>query len=120
MAYDKDKMLKKALMVIDRDDCVTLDELAKCLGIDRGTLYVWEFNKKDEIKDAIESKKTEIKRKMRRRWRDSDNATLQIAEFKLLATDEEREAISQQTVKQDTSLTVQGKPTIRIDFGTES
>lgn len=119
MAYDRDKMFKKALMVIDRDDCVTLDELSKCLGIDRTTLYVWGFDKNNEIKDAIESKKTEIKRKMRRRWRDSDNAALNLAEFKLLATDEEREAISMQTVKQDTNLTVQGKPSIQIDFGKE-
>lgn len=119
MAYDKEEILKLALEAIDKEDCVTIDELVMCLPIDRSTFYLWDFDKLDIIKNAITEKKVALKKSMRKKWRGSDNATLQIAEFRLMATDEEREAISVTTVKQDTNLTVQGKPTIQIDFGKE-
>jgi hypothetical protein len=119
MAYVKEDIVNMALEAIDKEDCVNIEEVISCLPIATSTFYAWELEKSESIRTAINQKKVALKKAMRKKWRGSDNATLQIAEFRLMATDEEREAISVQTVKQDTNLTVQGKPTIQIDFGKE-
>jgi hypothetical protein len=69
-----------------------------------------------EIKKAINEQKVKIKNKMRRKWRDSENATLQIAEFKLIGTDEEVDRLNTQRINQN--LTV-NKPGISLTFGAE-
>jgi len=43
----------------------------------------------DILKANLDNNKIAIKQKLRKRWQDSDNATLQISLYKLLSTDEE-------------------------------
>lgn len=104
MAYNQDEIIEQALKVIEEEECVTIDEVCLYLPIGRNTLYSWELDKLNKLKEAIEGQKIKQKKKMRRNWRNSDNATLQIAEFKLMANVDELETLTISKVKQDVKV----------------
>lgn len=109
MALNKQEMIDKALAIIPQEECVTLEEVWLFLGITRTTAFNYELNKNDEIKEAVQKEKIKVKKKLRRRWRDSDNATLQIAEFKLCSDDEELARLNTQKVNADIAVTGKGR-----------
>lgn len=117
MAYNKDEILQKALSAIEDEECVTIEEVLLFLPISTSTFYAWELEKSEELKEAINAQKVRLKKKMRRNWRNSENATLQIAEFKLISSDEERDKLSTSKVTTDQTHSIKGKPTILLDFG---
>ena len=114
MAYNKDEILQKALSAIDNEECVTIEEVLLFLPIATSTFYAWEMEKSEDLKDALNAMKVKLKKKMRRNWRNSDNATLQIAEFKLISSDEERDKLNTQKVQQDNTHSCKDKPTINL------
>jgi len=116
MAYDREKIFALALETIPQEQCVTISELMVCLPISHQTFYDWGFDKSDELKKLIEAEKIKIKKHMRRNWRNSDNATLQIAEFKLISTDSELERLNTQKVNQSVTYT---KPGINLYIGAD-
>jgi hypothetical protein len=107
MAYDKAKVLEDALIAIEKEDCVTFDEISLYVEPDLRTLYEWDFHESQDIKEALHKKKIQLKGGMRRNWRKSDNPALQIAEFKLMGTDEEIEKITISKVKSDNTHKVE-------------
>jgi hypothetical protein len=106
MAYDEKEILQKALKAISEEDVTDLTDLALVLGISRDWLYDHGFDKSNAIKDAIEATKRRLMRDLRRKWRTSDNATLQIAEARLLSTDDELERLTINKVKTDNTHTI--------------
>ena len=56
------------------------------------------------IKDAISENRSKACGYMVNKWIASDNATLQIAGYRLVATEEERMALNQEYVKIDASI----------------
>lgn len=116
MHYSKEEMIAKAIKVIDEEDCTAIEEVVMYMPIGKTTFYNYGLNEVNEIKEAIDQKKIQLKKKMRRNWRNSDNATLQIADFKLMANDSELEKLTINKVKSETDLSIKGKPTISIDF----
>ena len=95
MAYDKKKLFNQTLEVAK--SCFTIEEVIAGLPCDKTTyyaLYPIDSNENNTIKGIIEENKTATKQKMKKRWIDSDNPTLQLSAFKLIATDEERKALS--------------------------
>lgn len=115
-AYEKAEMLKKALEVIPAEECVTMEEVILFLPCGKTTFYALGLNESNDIKDAIEAQKIAIKNKLRRNWRNSDNATLQIAEYKLISTDAELERLN--TSKVNNNVTI-SKPGIKLVIGAE-
>jgi len=115
-AFDKDEMLHRALDVIKAEECVTLEEVVLFMPCGKTTFYALGLNEVNEIKEAIEQQKIAIKKKMRRNWRNSDNATLQIAEYKLISTDAELERLN--TTKVNNNVTI-SKPGIKLVIGAE-
>lgn len=109
-------MLKKALEVIPAEECVTMEEVILFLPCGKTTFYALGLNESNDIKDAIEAQKIAIKNKLRRNWRNSDNATLQIAEYKLISTDAELERLN--TSKVNNNVTI-SKPGIKLVIGAE-
>lgn len=89
MAYDKAEIEKKALEAIIEHELTFFDEITLYVEPTRKTLYEWELHKSDNIKEALEKNRLKKKKKMRCKWEDSDNATLQIAAYKLIADDDE-------------------------------
>ena len=94
MAYDREEILKQAIANAEAEECVTLEEVIQTLPIASSTFYLWELEKSEDLKNIINAVKVRLKKKMRRNWRNSENATLQIAEFKLMASDDELERIT--------------------------
>jgi hypothetical protein len=114
VAYNKNEILQQALSAIDNEECVTIEEVLLFLPIATSTFYAWEMEKSEDLKDALNAMKVKLKKKMRRNWRGSDNATLQIAEFKLISSDEERDKLNTQKVQQDNTHSFKDKPTINL------
>lgn len=111
--YDKDELIAKALEIIPKEEVTSFAELWLCMAISQTTGYKYKLDEVDELKKAIEGQKTAIKKRMRRNWRNSDNATLQIAEFKLLSSDDELARLNTQKVNAD--VTMSGKSKVIIE-----
>lgn len=94
MAYDRQKIEAKALKAIEENELTFFDEICLFVEPSRKTLYEWEMHKSDIIKEAIEKNRVKKKNKMRNKWGESDNATLQIAAYKLIAEPEEIDRIT--------------------------
>jgi ketol-acid reductoisomerase len=67
-------------------------------GCSRATAYNHNLDKLDSIKEAIYHNKRQGVTTMLSKWIISDNATLQIAAFKQICDDEERQKLNQQNI----------------------
>ena len=121
MAYDKEQIIEKALQVIEQENCTKISEVLLFLPISKQTFYDWELDKSDSIRGKIDEVKVRLKQGMKRRWMVSDNPALQIAAFKLIADEEEMEAVTTTKVKNDNTHSFKNKPTINliVDGGKE-
>lgn len=117
MAHDKDEIIALALEKIESEQCVTIEEVVLELPICKKTFYNWSLHELPEIKSAIEAEKVKVKKMLRRKWRNSDNPALQIAEYKLISTDDELNKLNTHRVKTDLTIT---KPGISVSFGAEA
>lgn len=107
MAYNRDEILQKCIKAIEEHKCTTFDEMSLFVEPDRTTLYLWDFDKIDIIKDAIAKQKVIAKSRMKKNWQREDAApALQIAAFKLMADDEEFNKLitNKSDVKADVNL----------------
>lgn len=113
MAYDKDEILAKCLKVIEQHKCTTFDEMSLYVEADRSTLYLWGFDKIDDIKEAIGKQKVIAKSRMKKNWQSEEAApALQIAAFKLMADDDEFNKLT--TNKSDINANVTNLPAINL------
>ena len=119
MAYDREEIHKQALEIVVREQCTTMSEILLYLPIATSTFYAWGMEESEDLKRALEAEKVKIKTKLRRNWRNSDNPTLQIAEFKLASTDAELERLAMQKIKQETNLTVRPSVSIALHGDTD-
>lgn len=96
MIKNKKTLEKEILNVIKEYNlfCIT-DIFAFYKGCSRATFYNKGLDKLDTIKEAIDDNRILGKQSLKSKWAESDNATLQIALFKIICTDEERQALSQ-------------------------
>jgi hypothetical protein len=115
MAYDRDKILNKCLEAIKKNKLVFFDEISQYVEPDRSSLYNWGFDKLDNIKQALEDNRVSYKSNMRNRWIQSDQPTLQIAAYKLMASDEEFERLTLQQINSNNNTTLSGGITLEID-----
>jgi hypothetical protein len=115
MAYDRDKILNKCIEAIKKNKLVFFDEISQYVEPTRSCLYQWEFEKLDVIKEALEDNRVAHKSIMRNRWIQSDQPTLQIAAYKLMASDEEFERLTLQQINSNNNTTLSGGITLEID-----
>jgi len=96
MAYDREKIEQQLLDVIESDNHITtFEDAASHVEPSRQTLYNWDFDKLDSLKSAIAENKTTVKRNLRKQWAtENASATLQLALYKLLSTENELKALS--------------------------
>lgn len=97
MAYDRKKILKDAIELIEKHHLVFIDDVVSLLPISASTFYEWFPAKSDEletVKKALEKNRVSMKANMRKKWYQSENATLQVALMKLIATDDEAARLS--------------------------
>lgn len=68
-------------------------------GIARSHYFELKLHESDYIKNALDNNKNRTKHSLLDKWYNSDNASLQIGLFKILATDEELRKLSMQTIE---------------------
>ena len=98
MAYDKDELLKQAEVAIKEKKLHFIEDIIACLPCDKTTFYrkfQKDSNEYNDLKELLTQNRTEQKQKLRKKWSDSDNATLQLSLYKLIGTDEDRQKLSQ-------------------------
>lgn len=90
--YDKDKIYEQALKAIEDNSLYFIEDVIAYIPISKPTFYDYfkvDSNEFNNIKEALDNNRINTKVKMRKKWEDSDNATLQIGLMKLISTDEE-------------------------------
>lgn len=115
MAYDKEAVIKDILELIEKEEITFFDDIPLFIAVSRGTLYAWKLNESDEIKEAITVQRCKIKKGMRKNWVKSENATLQISAYKLMATPEEHAALTMQKVETKSDVNVSGGLILELD-----
>ena len=102
MAYSRKRLYEQALQVIEERNLFFIEDLVAFLPCDRATFYrkfPQGCDECDSIKRALETNKVRTKSAIRHRLFNMDNPTAQIALYRMIATPEERDAIS--TTKTD-------------------
>lgn len=96
MAYNKKEILEKAKVAIKKHELTTIAEVLLYLPVEKSTIHQeeWLVDFLHPLKEALEDMKTQLKEKMKKKWRKSESAILQIASFKLMANEEEREVLN--------------------------
>jgi hypothetical protein len=73
--------------------------------LQKSQFYNLELDKSEAIKEAINFNRAKAKRHMRAKWIKSDNPTLQITAYRLMADEDETKRLNQRFV----DMTVNGK-----------
>lgn len=97
MAYDREKIFEQAKEVIVKNNLIFIEEIVAFLPITKPTFYEFfktESNEFNTLKDLLDQNKVKTKTKLRKNWAESENATLNVSLYKLLATDEEIKKLS--------------------------
>lgn len=120
MPYNKEEIFTEVLVVIKENKLKRFSYIEGFVEPCTKTLYDLfkvDSNELHSIKRALGLNKIKAKTKMVNKWEESENATLQIAAYKLIATDEERQALS--TNYQKTEHSGEVKTTSLSDLSTE-
>jgi len=89
MAYNTQELIKRSIEILDdpKSHTVFIEDLVVKLGISKPTFYEHKLNEVAEIKERLERNKVTTKNNLRIKWYNSDNATLQMGLYKLLANE---------------------------------
>jgi len=98
MAYKKEEMIQQCLEAIEEHSLFYVEEIVSFVPFGKTTFYERKLNETDEIKKALWDSRIKIKQKLRSKWFDSKSSTLQIALYRLLATEQEYERLTIQRV----------------------
>ena len=97
MAYDRKKIFEQAKEMIVKHKLFFVEDIVAFLPCDKTTFYRFfevNCNEYNELKDLLETNRTELKVSMRSKWYKSNAPALQMALMKLICTDEERKMLS--------------------------
>jgi hypothetical protein len=90
------------LKVIQEKKIKKLDHAFGYTSFCAATAYNHKLEKMESIKEAIQNNKVRIKNTMLDKWIESDNATLQVAAFRLLSDSEEHQKLNQSYIDHTT------------------
>lgn len=99
MTYITKKLYRKTIFIIEKKQLYFIEDVVANLPCSKTTFYDHFKIDSDElnhIKEKLEENKIKTKERMREKWYNSSNATLQVSLMKLIGTDEERKALSLQ------------------------
>ena len=102
---EKDKLFEQALQIAKDKRLIFVEEVIAYLPISKPTFYDYypkDSNDFNELKRIIDDNKISIKQGLREKWYESDNATLQMALYKLTAREEERKKLAMSYVDNTT------------------
>lgn len=99
MAYNKEDLIKKSLAAIKKHELIFIDEVVSYLPCSMATFYNHKLEQLEAIKSALEGNRINTKAKLRKDWKKSDNAALNIALYKLCASGKELDILTTQKNK---------------------
>lgn len=105
MAYDKDKILQEATDAIKSNSLYFIEDVVAFVSCSRSTFYDYfpaDSDESDNLKELLNRNKVSMKVKLRSRLSEGDKAAEILALYKLIATDDERRALSMQHVDHTT------------------
>ena len=96
--YTTAELFEKAKEIIPKYELIFIEDVCAYLGLAKSTFYIHipvESNESNELRYLLEKNKIDIKVGLRKKWFESDNATLQMALYKLTSTDTEHKKLQQ-------------------------
>jgi hypothetical protein len=109
MAYNKTLIYEQAKELILKNKLFFVEDIVALLGISKPTFYDFfkvDSNEFNELSKMLNENKAKIKVSMRKKWHESDNATLQMALMKLICTDDERKKLSMTYTENESNVKV--------------
>ncbi len=98
MAYNTEILKSKAIELIKKHNLIFIDDITAMLGISTPCFYDhFKVDSKDfnELRELLNENKISVKTQLRKKWLDSENATTQMALYKLCSTTEEHKKLQQ-------------------------
>lgn len=105
MAYNQEEIYNLSIKSIEEENLYFIEDVISFLPISKPTFYDYFKVDSDElnyIKELLDGNKIRMKVKLRKKLSDGDKAAEILALYKLIATDEERKALSMQHVDHTT------------------
>ena len=109
MAYDKLKIFNQAKEVIIKNKLFFVEDIVAFLPCTKPTFYDFfppDSNELNELKELLETNRTELKVSMRSKWYKSNAPALQMALMKLISTPEELRKLSMTTVEEKSDVSI--------------
>ena len=97
MAYDKKKIFEQAKEVTVKNKLFFIEDIVAFLPCQKSTFYDFfpvDSNEMNELKELLNTNRTELKVSMRSKWYKSNAPALQMALMKLIASPEELRKLS--------------------------
>jgi hypothetical protein len=97
MAYDRIKIYQQALDLIEKKKLFFIEDVVTLLPISKQTFYDYfkvDSDELDNIKEALDKNKIEVKNGLRNKWYNGNNPLTQMALYKLIGTEEEYHRIA--------------------------
>ena len=98
MAYNTETLKAKAIEAIKKNNLIFIEDICAMIGIDKATFYRHfevESDNFNDLRKLLDENKISLKVGLRKKWFDSDNATTQMALYKLCSTDIEHKKLQQ-------------------------
>lgn len=97
MANDRKKIFEEAQSLIQKNMLIFMSDVIALLPISEKTFYTYfpsDSQDLQALKKILDKNRISMKSNMRKKWYASENATLQVALMKLIATDDEAARLS--------------------------
>jgi hypothetical protein len=117
MAYDKQKIFEQAKEKIVNHKLFFIEDIVAFLPCAKPTFYDFfppDSNELNELKELLETNRTELKVSMRSKWYKSNAPALQMALMKLIATPEELKKLSMQFIESQNTTKVNNNIQVEI------
>ena len=96
--YYKEEIYNRAIELIDGQKLIFIQDVIDYLPVSTSTFYAYfpaQSEEMETLRKHINENRINIKVNLRKKWYNSDNATLQMALYKLTANDEEHRKLQQ-------------------------
>jgi len=103
--YNTEELFDKAKKIIEEEDVIFIEEIVTKLPCSLRTFYQHipgSSQKMQELKEMINVNKIEKKQGLRKKWYENDNATTQLALYRLLSIPQEHKLLNQSYVDHTT------------------
>ena len=106
--YTTAELFERSKEIIPKHRLIFVEDVCAYLGISKSTFYIHipvGSDESNELRDLLNKNCIDIKVGLRKKWFDSDNATLQMALYKLTSTDVEHRKLQQNYTEHEVSST---------------